>query len=172
MVNSLVARSGCGQTVSRPLPGQGSWPGTSKTRIRQTWQASLTAPARAGKLAGYLKNPYPANLAGVPDGPCRGKEAGQVPQKPVLGKLKSPYPANLAGVPDGPCRGKEAGRVPQKNVLGKLKSPYPANLAGVPDAPRPRKVPKRAAEGFRGVGKHQNTPLEISEGSESVKTRR
>ena len=44
MVNSLVARGGCRQTVALPLAG-------------------------AGKLAGYLKNPYPANLAGVPDGP-------------------------------------------------------------------------------------------------------
>ena len=42
MVNSLVARGGCGQTVLRLLPGLGSWPDTSK-------------------------NPYPANLAGVPD---------------------------------------------------------------------------------------------------------
>ena len=99
MVNSLVARGGCRQTVARPLPGQGSWPDTPKTRTRQTWQASLTAPAGAGKLAGHLKNPYPANWAGVPD------------------------------------------------------------------APTPRKVPKHAAEGFRGLGKHQNAPLKISEGS-------
>ena len=39
-------------------------------------------------------------------------------------------------------------------------------------APRPRKVSKRAAERFRGLGKHQNTPLNVSEGSESIKTRR
>ena len=39
-------------------------------------------------------------------------------------------------------------------------------------APRPRKVSKRAAERFRGLGKYQNTPLNVSEGSESIKTRR
>ena len=47
---------------------------------------------------------------------------------------------------------------------------YPANLAGVPDAPR--KVSKRAAERFRRVGKLENTPLNVSDASESVKTRR
>ena len=57
-------------------------------------------------------------------------------------------------------------------LAGYLKNPYPANWAGVPDAPRPRKVPKRAAERFRGLGKHQNTPLKVSEASESIKTRR
>ena len=53
-----------------------------------------------------------------------------------------------------------------------LKNPYPANWAGVPDAPRARKVPKRAAEGFRRLGKRQNTPLKVSDASESIKTRR
>ena len=37
------------------------------------------------------------------------------------------------------------------------------------DAPRPRKVSKHAAERFRGVGKLQNTPLNVSEGSEGSK---
>ena len=36
----------------------------------------------------------------------------------------------------------------------------------------PRKVSKRAAERFRRVGKLQNTPLNVSEASESAKTRR
>ena len=107
MVNSLVARGGCGQTVARPPAGAGKLAGyLKKNRTRQTGQASLTAPAGAGKLAGYLKKPYPANLAGVPD------------------------------------------------------------------APRPRKASKRAAGDFRGVGKRQNTPLNVSEASESIKTRR
>ena len=95
MVNYLAARGGCRQTVARPLPGLGSWPGTSK-------------------------NLYPANLAGVPDGPCRGWEAGRVPQNPVLGKLKNPYPANWTGVPDGPCRGRKLDGYLKKTVPGKL----------------------------------------------------
>ena len=36
-------------------------------------------------------------------------------------------------------------------------------------APRPRKVSKRAAERFRGLGKHQNAPLNVSEASEGVR---
>ena len=38
--------------------------------------------------------------------------------------------------------------------------------------PRPRKTSKHAAEHFRGLGKHQNTPLNVSDASESSKTRR
>ena len=38
---------------------------------------------------------YPANLAGVPDGPCRGWEDG-----PGTLHRRIPYPPNLAGVPD------------------------------------------------------------------------
>ena len=44
---------------------------------------------------------------------------------------------------------------------------YPANLAGVPDAPR--KVSKRAAERFRGLGNLKNAPLNVSEASEGSK---
>ena len=128
---------------------------------------------------------YPAFLTGVPDasGLCRGKEAGRVPQKPVPSKLRR-HPASA-----------EAGK-----LAGYLKSPYQANFAGVRrrlrplprqeswpgiskartkqtspasvDAPRARKVSKRAAERFRGLGKLQNTPLNVSEASESIKTRR
>ena len=36
-------------------------------------------------------------------------------------------------------------------------------------APRARKAPKRAAERFRGLGKLQNTPLNVSEASEAPK---
>ena len=53
----------------RPLPGLGTLPST-----RLTWPASLTAPSGAGNLAWY-----PANLAGVPDGPFRGWELSLVP---------------------------------------------------------------------------------------------
>ena len=38
---------------------------------------------------------YPANLAGVPDGPCRGWE-----KWPGTPHRHIPYPVNLAGVPD------------------------------------------------------------------------
>ena len=62
-------------------------PDTSKARTRPAWPVSLTASSEAGKLAGYLKSPYPANLAGVPDGLFRGWEVGRVPQNPVPGKL-------------------------------------------------------------------------------------
>ena len=56
-----------------------------------------------------------------------------------------------------------------EKLAGYLKSPYPANWAGVPDTPRGRKASKRAAEGFRRLGKHQNTPLKVSEASERPK---
>ena len=36
-------------------------------------------------------------------------------------------------------------------------------------APRPRKASKHAAERFRGLGKRQNAPLNVSEGSEAPK---
>jgi len=64
----------------------------------------------------------------------------------------------------GLCRGWEVW--PGTGWCTRLSSP-----ASV-DAPRPRKVSKRAAERFRGLGKLQNAPLNVSEGSESIKTRR
>ena len=67
-------------------------------------------------------------------------------------------PAKLAGGIRDAC---QAGRLHQTRT--RLSSP-----ASV-DAPRPRKVSKRAAERFRGVGKLQNTPLNVSEASEGSK---
>ena len=67
---------------------------------------------------------YPVNLAGVPDGPCRGWENG-----PGTLHRRIPYPANLAGVPDDPCRGWENG---SGTLHRRIR--YPVNWAGVPDA--------------------------------------
>ena len=55
--------------------------------------------------------------------------------------------------------------------------PVPGRLVGrmqyaptrVTDAPSPRKVSKRAAERFRGLGKLKNAPLNVSEASEGSK---
>ena len=67
MVNSLVARGGCGQTVLQSPAGAGKLAGyLKKNRTRQTGQASLTAPAGAGKLAGYLKKTVPGKLGKRP----------------------------------------------------------------------------------------------------------
>ena len=94
-----------------------------------SWLASLTPPAsaEAGKLAGYLKSPYQANLAGVRPLPRQGSWPG--------------------------------------TSKARTKQTSPASA----DAPRARKAPKRAAERFRGLGKLQNTPLKVSEGSEGSK---
>ena len=196
MVNSLVARGGCRQTVLRPLPGLRSWPGTSKKPYPANWAGVPDGPCR-GWEAGRVpqKKPYPANWAGVPDGPCRGREAGRVPQKnrtrqtgqasltapagagKLAGYLKNPYPANWAGVPDGPCRSWEAGRVPQKTRtrqtwLASLTAPAGAGkLAGYPKKNRTRQT-WQASLTPRGLGKYQNAPLNVSEASESIKTRR
>ena len=124
-----------------------------KNRTRQTGQASLTAPAEAGKLAGYLKNPYPANWAGVPDGPCRGWEAGRVPQMCVLGQLRRrpKPPRGLGKYQNAPLKVSDASESVKTRRWR---------------FPRGRKASKHAAERFRGLGKHQNAPLKISEGSE------
>ena len=100
---------------------------------------------------------YPAFLTGVPDasGLCRGWEAGRVPQKPVPSKLRR-RPASA-----------EAGK-----LAGYLKARTKQTSPASADAPRARKVSKHAAERFRGLGKLQNAPLNVSEGSESSKTRR
>ena len=158
MVNSLVARGGCRQTVARPLPGQGSWPGTSK-------------------------NPYPANWAGVPDGPCRGWEAGRVPQKTrtrqtwqtsltaPAGYLKNPYSENSKARTRQTW---QASLTPRG--LGKYQN-APLNVSEASESiktrrwrfPRGRKASKHAAERFRRLGKHQNTPLNVSDASEGSK---
>ncbi len=67
-------------------------------------------------------------------------------------------------------------------LAGYLKSPYQANFAGVRPLPRlgswpgtskpvPSKL-RRRPQTPRGLGKYQNTPLNVSEASESSKTRR
>ena len=61
---------------------------------------------------------------------------------------KWPGPRKASGTPA------KSGRVPQENFAG---------------APRPRKASKHAAERFRGLGKLQNTPLNVSEASEGLK---
>ena len=66
LILSLRGGGGCPEGV-RDVYQAGRVP--QKTRTRQTGQESLTAPAGARKLAGYLKNPYSENLADVPDGP-------------------------------------------------------------------------------------------------------
>ncbi|ETK02719.1 hypothetical protein N425_02780 [Tannerella sp. oral taxon BU063 isolate Cell 2] len=58
----------------------------------------------------------------------------------------------------------QAGRVHQTRTL--------IGSQAAAGAPRARKASKRAAERFRGLGKHQNAPLNVSEASESLKTRR
>ncbi len=154
-------------------------PDTSKALTRQTWPVSLTASAEAGKLAGYLKSPYQANLAGVPDGLCRGWEVSPGTSK---ARTRPAWPVSLTA-------SSEAGK-----LAGYLKSPYPANLAGVPDAPRARKPsaacfdPSEGSEtfsgafwrfprarkssaacfdAFRGLGNLQRRVLTLSEGSET-----
>ena len=57
-------------------------------------------------------------------------------------------------------------------LAGYLKARTKQTSPASADAPRARKVSKRAAERFRGLGKLQNAPLNVSEGSESSKTRR
>ena len=58
----------------------------------------------------------------------------------------------------------QAGRVHQTRTL--------IDSQAAAAAPRPRKVSKHAAERFRGLGKLKNAPLNVSEASESSKTRR
>ena len=48
-----------------------------------------------GPVQLHRRIPYPPNLAGVPDDPCRGWENG-----PGTLHRRIPYPPNLAGVPD------------------------------------------------------------------------
>ena len=79
----------------------------------------------------------------------------------AVGGVKSgPYSAIFAG-----GRSRPEGRQGRRPSL----AGYQKNFAG---APRPRKVSKRAAERFRGLGKLQNASLNVSEASESIKTRR
>ena len=90
--------------------------------------------------------------------PPASAEAGK-----LAGYLKSPYQANFAGVRPLPRLGRWPG-----TSKARTKQTSPASV----DAPRARKVSKHAAERFRGLGKLQNTPLNVSEASESSKTRR
>ena len=96
-----------------------------------------------------------SSLRAVGEGRQGRSQAGRVPQKPVPSKLRQ-RPASAEA-------GKLAGY-----LKARTKQTSPASV----NAPRPRKVSKHAAERFRGLGKLQNAPLNVSEASESIKTRR
>ena len=98
----------------------------------------------SAKLTGYFKSPYPANLAGVPNGPCRGWEAGRVPQK---------------------TRTRQTGQTSLTAPAGAGK------LAGYLKKNRTRQTGQTSLTP-RGLGKRQNAPLKVSDASESTKTRR
>jgi len=84
----------------------------------------------------------------------------------ALGGVKGRRPS-LAGYQENFLASAEAVRDAGQVLPGIRKTSQAAAAA-----PRPRKVSKRTAERFRGLGKHQNASLNVSEGSESVKTRR
>ena len=108
-------------------------------------------------LAGYQEN-FLASAEAVRD----ASQAGRVHQE------------NFAGAP----RSRKASGTPAEH----LKSSYPANFAGgrshpetsegVRDAGQVWPGTRRTLQPPRGLGKYQNAPLNVSEASESSKTRR
>ena len=78
-------------------------------------------------------------------------------RRPSWPGTSNAYPDRFAG-----GRSRPEGRQGRRPSL----AGYQENFAA---APRPRKVSKRAAERFRGLGKLQNTPLNVSEASEAPK---
>ena len=105
---------------------------------------------RRPSLAGYQEN-FLASAEAVRD----ASQAGRVP-----GELRRrPQPPRGLGRRQG-CRPNTS----------KARTRQTSQAAAA--APRARKASKRAAERFRGLGKLENAPLNVSEGSESVKTRR
>ena len=124
-----------------------------QTRFKRHSNSSLRAvgEGRQGRQPSWpgTSNAYQANFAGV------RRRLRPLPRQeswPGTSKARTKQTSPASGL----CRGWEAGRVHQTRT----KQTSPASV----DAPRARKAPKRAAERFRGLGKCQNAPLNVSEG--------
>ncbi len=121
------------------------------------YQENFLASAEAVRDAGQVWPGTPGELRRRPEISEGIRDAGRTPQKPVPGNLRR-WPQPPRGL------GRRQGRRPNTSKARTRQSSQAAAAA-----PRPRKASKHAAERFRGLGKLQNTPLNVSEASEAPK---